>query len=196
MKKLFRSKKFVGISSLVLATSLVVGTIAIRRSKDGNGFKIGSSTVYADGSLLDYDSASLINYSTILGRAIDYGILSDTLDQKGHMETTYATNKFINPQAANNCDVDLAGSKPAQFIIASVENGSYARFGQTYAMSEMDFVIDTTYDMSAHEDDYFVYDDSCKANVLYRTYDYSVLKQNVDSMIGKIVKQSDILASL
>ena len=195
MKKLFRSKKFVGISSLVLATSLVVGTIAIRRSKDGNGFKIGSSTVYADGSLLDYDSASLINYSTILGRAIDYGILSDTLDQKGHMETTYATNKFINPQAANNCDVDLAGSKPAQFIIASVENGSYARFGQTYAMSEMDFVIDTTYDMSAHEDDYFVYDDSCKANVLYRTYDYSVLKQNVDSMIGKIVKQSDILAA-
>ena len=195
MKKLFRSKKFVGISSLVLATSLVVGTIAIRRSKDGNGFKIGSSTVYADGSLLDYDSASLINYSTILGRAIDYGILSDTLDQKGHMETTCATNKFINPQAANNCDVDLAGSKPAQFIIASVENGSYARFGQTYAMSEMDFVIDTTYDMSAHEDDYFVYDDSCKANVLYRTYDYSVLKQNVDSMIGKIVKQSDILAA-
>ena len=62
-------------------------------------------------------------------------------------------------------------------------------------MSEMDFVIDTTYDMSAHEDDYFVYDDSCKANVLYRTYDYSVLKQNVDSMIGKIVKQSDILAA-
>ena len=195
MKKIFRSKKFLGISSLVLATSLVVGTIAIRRSKDGNGFNIGSSTVYADGSLLDYDSASLINYSTILGRAIDYGILSDTVDQKGHMETTYATNKFINPQAANNCDVDLAGSKPAQFIIASVESGSYARFGQTYAMSEMDFVIDTTYDMAAHEDDNFVYDDSCKANVLYRTYDYSVLKQNVDSMIGKIVKQSDILAA-
>ena len=195
MKKFFRSKKFVGFSSLVLATSLVVGTLAIRRSKDGNGLKIGSSTVYADGNLLDYDSASLINYSTILGRAIDYGILSDTVDQKGHMETTYATNKFINPQAANNCDVDLAGSKPAQFIIASVENGSKARFGQTYAMGEMDFVIDTTYDMSAHEDDYFVYDDTCKANVLYRTYDYSVLKQNVDSMIGKIVKQSDILAA-
>ena len=98
MKKLFRSKKFVGISSLVLATSLVVGTIAIRRSKDGNGFKIGSSTVYADGSLLDYDSASLINYSTILGRAIDYGILIDTLDQKGTFAslTGYSGNVLLN----------------------------------------------------------------------------------------------------
>ncbi len=196
MNKFFRSKKFVGISSFVLAASLVVGNIAIRKSQKGNGLTLGSPVVYADGNLLDYDSSSLINYSTILGRAIDYGIVSDSIEQKGHMETTFATNKFINPNAANNCDVDLAGPGTAQFIIASVENGSKARFGRTYGGNHMDFVIDTTYTMAANEDDYFVYDEVCKAYPpLYRTYDYDVLKQNVDSMIKKGKKQSDLFAA-
>ncbi|MBO4688204.1 MAG: Cna B-type domain-containing protein, partial [Clostridiales bacterium] len=195
MKKLFESKKFLGITSLVLATSLVVGTIAIRRSKN-KGIEVGIPQVNAAGDmLLDYDSASLVNFSTILGRAVDYGIISETLRQEGHMETTFATNKFVNPNAANNCDVDLAGSATAQFIIASLESGSKARFGNTYMGGEMPFVIDTTYDMAANEDSYFVYDDSCKASVLYRTYEEDVLKTNVTSMINKTVKQSNILAS-
>ncbi|MBO4927814.1 MAG: hypothetical protein J5379_06165, partial [Clostridiales bacterium] len=196
MKNLFRNKKFVGITSLVLATSLVVGTIAVRRSKNNKGLEVGVPVVYAaDGNLLDYDSASLVNFSTILGRSVDYGILSQTLIQAGHMETTFATNKFVNPGADNNCDVDLAGSATAQFIITSLEPGSVARFGNTYASSTMNFVIDTTYDMAANEDTNFRYDTACKASVLYRTYDEDVLRSNVDSMINKVKKQSGILAA-
>ncbi|MBR5425669.1 MAG: Cna B-type domain-containing protein, partial [Clostridiales bacterium] len=195
MKKFFQNKKFISVTAGVLATSLVVGNLAISRSKMKKGQISSSATVYADDHLLDFDASSQVNFSTILGRAIDYGIVSDVVDQKGHMETTYATNKFVNPGAANNCDVDLAGNATAQFIIASVENGSKARFGNTYNGQEMPFVIDTTYDMAANEDANFVYDTACKASVLYRTYDYDVLKSNVDSMISKGKKQSDILAA-
>ena len=49
----FKNKKVLGITSCVLATSLVVGTIAVRRSKKGKGVTIGTPVVYADGNLLD-----------------------------------------------------------------------------------------------------------------------------------------------
>ena len=72
MNKLFANKKFLGITSLVLATSMVVGTIAIRRSKNSKGIEVGVPQVLADSNYLDYDSSSQVNYSTVLGRAVDY----------------------------------------------------------------------------------------------------------------------------
>ena len=40
------------------------------------------------------DSASAINYATVLGGAVDYGIVADKIIQNSHMETTFATNHF------------------------------------------------------------------------------------------------------
>ena len=104
MKHIFKSKKAVGITSLVLATSVVLGTIAVNRSK--NGVTIGVPTVNAADAYLSYDSSSLVNYSSVLGRAVDFGIVTNRLEQRNHMETTYATNDFYN-QKNDNCDVAL-----------------------------------------------------------------------------------------
>ena len=194
MKHIFKSKKAVGITSLVLATSVVLGTIAINRSKNG-GVSIGVPTVNADGAYLSYDSASLVNYSSVLGRAIDFGIVTNRLEQRNHMETTYATNDFYN-QKNDNCDVDLAGDAPAQFIIASISGGK-ARFGYTYGAKNgyqtapsMQFVIDTTPDLATS--DSFTYDaGSFKGEALYRTFSETELNQNVNSMIAHFKDESD-----
>ncbi len=194
MKHIFRSKKAIGITSLVLATSVVLGTIAINRSKNGR-VSIGVPEVNADGAYLSYDSASLVNYSSVLGRAVDFGIVTNRLEQRNHMETTYATNDFYN-QKNDNCDVDLAGTAPAQFIIASISGGK-ARFGYTYGAKNdyqtapsMQFVIDTTPDLASS--DLFTYDaGSFKGEALYRTFTEPDLKSNVNGMIQHFKDESD-----
>ena len=81
------------------------------------------------------DSASETNYATILGGATDYGIVSNSLTQQGHMETTFATNLYVNegPRAANN-DVDYQ-SKTAHFIIGDISDDTHIIFGKTTASS-------------------------------------------------------------
>ncbi|MCR5058220.1 MAG: Cna B-type domain-containing protein [Clostridiales bacterium] len=194
MKHIFRSKKAVGITSLVLATSVVLGTIAINRKKDG-GVSVGIPTVNAADAYLSHDSASLVNYSSVLGRAVDFGIVTNRLEQRNHMETTYATNDFYN-QKNDNCDVDLAGAAPAQFIIASISGGK-ARFGYTYGAKNdyqtapsMQFVIDTTPDLASS--DLFTYDaGSFKGEALYRTFSEPELNSNVNGMIQHFKDESD-----
>ncbi|MCR5632694.1 MAG: DUF5979 domain-containing protein, partial [Eubacterium sp.] len=66
------------------------------------------------------DSASSINFSTILGGAIDYGIVADHLIQDGHMETTFATNTFTHVKDANEVDY-IANDKTAHFIVNSID---------------------------------------------------------------------------
>ena len=64
------------------------------------------------------DSASSINYMQVLGGAVDYGIVADSITQHSHMETTFATNTFVNETGANN-DVDFIKST-ALFLIQSL----------------------------------------------------------------------------
>ncbi|MBR5937097.1 MAG: hypothetical protein IKZ90_02340, partial [Clostridiales bacterium] len=196
MKKIFRSKKFIGSVSLLLTASIVVGTIAVSKSKKGSGITVGVPTVHADdGALMSYDSAGLVNYTSVLGRAIDYGIVSTRLEQRNHMETTYATSDFFN-QKNDNCDVDLAGLEPAQFIIASISGGK-ARFGYTYGAKNnynnatpMQFVIDTT--PALKDSGLFTYDDgSFKGDALYRTFGRTELEDAVQGMVDHITDESN-----
>ncbi|MBR2747095.1 MAG: BamA/TamA family outer membrane protein [Bacteroidales bacterium] len=121
--------------------------------------------------------------------------MTNRLEQRNHMETTYATNDFYN-QKNDNCDVDLAGTAPAQFIIASISGGK-ARFGYTYGAKNdyqtapsMQFVIDTTPDLASS--DLFTYDaGSFKGEALYRTFTEPDLKSNVNGMIQHFKDESD-----
>ncbi|MBO4495355.1 MAG: hypothetical protein J5752_05810, partial [Clostridiales bacterium] len=196
MKRLLSNKKFLGATSLVLATSLAVGTMAFRKSNEKKGLEaITSPSVLADANVVDFDAASAVNYSTVLRRAIDYGILSKKLTQISHMETTFATSYYSNTEATNN-DIDLAGDMPAQFIIADVKPGDIVRFGQTYHQDgdtskpclPMTFVIDTTPQLVQR--DLFTYDNSFVGDHLYRTYEKDELDKNIDSMLDHIKTQS------
>ncbi|MBO6298201.1 MAG: hypothetical protein J6N53_05090, partial [Lachnospiraceae bacterium] len=64
------------------------------------------------------DSASLVNYDYLLGRAVDFGITANKLVFKTHMETTFATNEFVR-EGGSNSDVDFIKGT-AQFLIGGV----------------------------------------------------------------------------
>ncbi|MBR6897835.1 MAG: hypothetical protein IKN24_06665, partial [Lachnospiraceae bacterium] len=66
------------------------------------------------------DSASAVNYATILGRATDYGIVAREFHQDSHMETTYAIKEFYNSGHANEVDFTIG---TVQFLIGAVKEG-------------------------------------------------------------------------
>ncbi len=194
MKKLFQSKKFIGFSSLVLATSLVLGTIAVRRTK--TGVKLGIPTVNAASDLLDYDSSSQVNYSTILGRASDYGILTRNLNHLHHMQTTFATSEYTGGKFS--CDANLSGPAAAQFIVADMTGNSTLSLDDMVYMQHMNYVVDTTYELSVGEVNGKKRISTPKPDlieILPRTYSQSTLNQNIDSMIGHIQTESAKLAA-
>ncbi|MBP5492088.1 MAG: hypothetical protein J6Y08_04520, partial [Clostridiales bacterium] len=191
MKNLFRNKTAIGITSFVLASSLIVGTVAIKRSKKTGEVTVGIPTVYAASNLTDYDSASSVNYSTIMGRAVDYGIVSESIYLPGHMETTFAT-KMYKTDPSKNCDVDLAGTAPAQFIIADIAPGSNAIFGQT-AGAGMQFVFDTTPELV--EGGRYVFNSEYNGETLFRLYDKDQLDDAVQSLIDKMKRESGKFAA-
>jgi choice-of-anchor A domain-containing protein len=192
MNKLFANKKFLGITSLVLATSMVVGTIAIRRSKNSKGIEVGVPQVLADSNYLDYDSSSQVNYSTVLGRAVDYGILSKNLNQMNHMQTTFATSLYTG--GSDSCDANLGGPAAAQFIVAEMTEGSKLRFADDVYGQQMNYVVDTTYEL-ANASPKKIEAVANTINVLTRKYDKDVLNQNIDSMIEHIQDESRTLVA-
>ena len=190
MKKFFRSKKFIGVTSALLATSLVLGTIAVRKSQ--KGIQVGIPTVNADSDLMDYDSSSQVNYSTVLGRAVDYGILTRNLEHLHHMQTTFATSVYTGGKYS--CDANLSGPAAAQFIVAEMTEGSELRFSDDVYNQHMNYVVDTTYELAYNPPRIH----SVKPNlieVLPRTYEKDVLNTNLDKIIDHIQTESAALAA-
>ena len=99
------------ITSAVVAGAVVLGTLAFYPG--WNKGKVNAAELY--------DSASAINYATVLGGAVDYGIVSGTLEQNSHTETTFATNHFIHTK--DNNDVDFVDST-ALFLIGETYTGN------------------------------------------------------------------------
>ena len=101
------------VTSAVMAGAVVLGTLAVYPIINQGKNVVNAETLY--------DSASLVNYQTIMGRAVDYGIVSKSLIQSMHMETTFATSSFSRPFPCNDSiDIDLTASPTAQFIIGDI----------------------------------------------------------------------------
>ncbi len=77
------------------------------------------------------DSASAINYATVLGGGVDYGLIAPTVIQNSHMETTFATNVFDH-QKKNN-DIDYITSTAQILIGTRVDGDGIVEFGHTTA---------------------------------------------------------------
>ena len=76
------------VMSVMLAGAMAVG-LAVT-----GGSNFGPKTVEAAEPPAVMDSASLVNYSTILERGVDYGIVANNFQQRMHMQTTYAVKSF------------------------------------------------------------------------------------------------------
>ena len=72
-------------TSAIIAGAISVGTLALYPNLFNGNRTVNAASMY--------DSATLVNYATILGRDVDYGIITDSFTQRDHVETTLATNK-------------------------------------------------------------------------------------------------------
>ena len=147
--------------------------------------------------LLAFDSASQVNYSTILGRASDFGIVADSIEQKGHMETNFAINKYIGVD--QNFDVDLAGPGAVPFILAELDSGSNLKIGRNYhsdkegdeKLSQSVTVYTTSeiadYDLFKPDPQEFV------GTINYSVLSKTDVQSNVNKMIDRFKTQSSEL---
>ena len=143
---------------------------------------------------LDYDAVSTVNYSTMLGRAVDYGILAKEYEQANHTETNFAVKTFTKYTDINN-DPDLAGDQPLSFIIGEVVGGNKIRFGKTYtpdggSQQPMKFNIETT---QAVKDMGCTVDSGAPAEIVWKISSQESINKNVDSMINNIQENSNSL---
>ena len=90
------------VTAVVTAGALVAGTFALNANFLGND----SINVVHAAEILDFDSASSVNFNTILGRGTDYGLVLNKLVVESHMETTYAIKDLDNSKGQND-DIDL-----------------------------------------------------------------------------------------
>ena len=97
--------------SAVVAGAVVFGTLFFEPFFTKENTTVNAATLY--------DSASLVNYATIMGRAVDYGIVSRSFTQNQHIETTLATYKYCL-EKDTVFDVDLTTSRTAQFMVGEI----------------------------------------------------------------------------
>ena len=97
------------VTSGVVAFAIVLGTLAV-------GPIITGKKNIVNAAALKYDSASAINYATILGGAVDYGVVAPTIVQNSHTETTFATFNYVHNKSC--IDVDYITST-ALFLIGN-----------------------------------------------------------------------------
>ena len=98
-------------TAALMAVAVVFGTVFLEPVFNKDNTTVNAAALY--------DSASLVNYATIMGRAVDYGIVSRSFTQMQHIETTLATYKFCLEQNTV-FDVDLTTSRTAQFMVGEI----------------------------------------------------------------------------
>ena len=115
-------------TSAVVAGAIALGTLALYPT--GEKGKVNAA--------MKYDSASAVNFSTILGRAVDFGIVAKNFQQKAHMETTYAAYTFENATKDAN-EVDFINNQTAQFLMKEVVGDNPIIFGQQQTAAYYNF---------------------------------------------------------
>ena len=194
------SKRTLGLISTVLVATVLSQWLLIPEIQWNSKVIADSSSSW---SAMNQDSSSLVNFATVLRGAVDYGIVSNSINQQNHMETTYATYTFINPNGGNNNDVDfLDRDKTAHFLIGSVASGSRVRFGQATAQtfniqapsSVFDGFVPTQHGVSGLfelDDNFFTYRTPSPQIV---TASPSDTNSNIERLINRGVSQSQWLS--
>ncbi|MBR4580681.1 MAG: hypothetical protein IKO32_05560, partial [Lachnospiraceae bacterium] len=94
----------------------------------------GSGKVHAEEAEftppLIQDSSSAINYSTILGRGVDFGIIADNFLQSNHMQSTFAVKTYSNNGQNNDINL-IADNATAQVLVGGVDTTGGAPAGET-----------------------------------------------------------------
>ncbi|MBQ8913009.1 MAG: carboxypeptidase regulatory-like domain-containing protein [Lachnospiraceae bacterium] len=143
------------------------------------------------------DAASQVNFSTILGRAANYGLLADRINQDSHMETTIAT-KIFKPKGAN--EIDLCGADPVWLSIASLDLSENSNtypldFGSKIyqGASSMTYYLETTADVYAKAKTKAVDPGHVNADIVLIERSQAEIEASVNTMQTEIKAKSDEL---
>lgn len=91
------------------------------------------------------DTVKDVNYRTILGDAVNYGVVADTFVHQNHTQTNFAVNEYVR-EGEQILEADLMGEGNIPFIIGEMSNK--IRFGQhtfNNANVTMDIVTNEKY---------------------------------------------------
>ena len=143
------------------------------------------------------DAASQVNFSTILGRAANYGLLAARINQDSHMETTIAT-KILKPKGAN--EIDLCGADPVWISIASLDLSENSNtypldFGSKIyqGASSMTYYLETTADVYAKAKTKAVDPGHVNADIVLIERSQAEIEASVNTMQTEIKAKSDEL---
>ena len=104
--------------AMVMAAAMTIGVVST------NGLGRGPKEVHAASAPEEpaiMDSSSQVNYSTILGRGVDYGIVAENFQQRMHMQTTYAVNNYSRT-CADKSTIDLIPrGSTAQILVGAID---------------------------------------------------------------------------
>ncbi|MGO5315299.1 Spy0128 family protein, partial [Bilifractor sp. LCP21S3_A7] len=94
-------------------------------------FQANGFSVYAVSSIeqthTDIAEGTSRDYKSILGNAVEYGIVADTYTQKNHTQTNFAVNKY-NRENDQVVEADIAGPQDVPFYIGDFSKAGL-RFG-------------------------------------------------------------------
>ena len=141
------------------------------------------------------DKISIVNINTVLGRAVEYGILADTYKQTVHTETNWAVITYDRTDSGLVTDPDLATNTENPndtgypFIMANMTNGF--SIGNTTKGTMAVYVSDKY----AGHDELFRVANPAEVTIKKYFRDEEVLTSDVRSMIQKITDESDNLAA-
>ena len=163
------------------------GTIELEatEAEDPNAVHYGDTT----------DKISIVNINTVLGRAVEYGILADTYKQTVHTETNWAVITYDRTDSGLVTDPDLATNTENPndtgypFIMANMTNGF--SIGNTTKGTMAVYVSDKY----AGHDELFRVANPAEVTIKKYFRDEEVLTSDVRSMIQKITDESDNLAA-
>ena len=177
------------VLSVVTAALMVVGMLSI------GGTQRSMEAVKA--AEPNIDAASQVNFSTILGRAANYGLLADRINQDSHMETTIAT-KIFKPKGAN--EIDLCGADPVWISIASLDLSENSNtypldFGSKIyqGASSMTYYLETTADVYAKAKTKAVDPGHVNADIVLIERSQAEIEASVNTMQTEIKAKSDEL---
>ena len=160
--------------SLALAT-----TMSFAMTLTGVGSNIG--VVNAAESSDGLDSATQVNYSTILGRGVDYGIIAENYQQRDHIQSTFAVKNYSR---SSNCDafatVDLIQQgAAAQILVGNIDMSNPEIMGQaTRGPEYLKFDGDVAGAYIVEVGDEKIYEGN---NIFFQTKSEKVLRVNPDT---------------
>ena len=174
-----RIKKSLVSFSLILA--LVAGNVGYSVATDEN-IKVAQA---ADEKI--YEAASNVNYSAILGRAVDYGLLSKTFVKGSHMESTLATYTYTG---GDNNDIDLTDTGTAQIMIGELTDSSAIVLGKTGDVTKY-----VNVEAPKEVLDTISLDDGFNAKLLKKETSKEAISSNITAMIKHISDESTNLST-